>query len=138
MSEEGIVAKKIRVVIAKVGLDGHDLGAKMVTLSLRNAGMEVFYTGYGQTPEEVVSLAVQEDVDVIGCSFLCGGYLELMQKVIDRLREAGASDKLVLVGGTIVKEDIEKLKAIGVAEVFGTSAPIQKISEFIKHNVTSQ
>lgn len=127
--------RKIRVLIAKPGLDGHDRGAKLVTKMLRDAGMEVIYTGYGQTPAQVISAAIQEDVDVIGASYLCGSHVELTKRIIDGLREKNVADKLVLVGGTIPREDIPGLKKIGVAEVFPTGASAESIVRFIQENV---
>lgn len=126
--------QKIRVLIAKPGLDGHDRGAKLVAKILRDAGMEVIYTGYGQTPAQVVATVIQEDVDVIGVSYLSGAHTELTRKIIAGLREKEVTDKLVLVGGTIPKEDIPELKKIGVAEVFPTGAKVESIIRFIQEN----
>ena len=124
--------KKIRVLIAKPGLDGHDRGAKVIARALRDAGMEVIYTGLRQTPEQVVAAALQEDVDVIGLSVLSGAHMGLTQKVIDKLKEQGAEDKLVLVGGTILAKDVPKLKEMGVAEVFSTGSRLEEPIQFIK------
>jgi methylmalonyl-CoA mutase C-terminal domain/subunit len=124
--------KKIRVLVAKPGLDGHDRGAKIIARALRDAGMEVIYTGLRQTPEQIVSAALQEDVDVIGLSVLSGAHLGLTEKVINKLREQNASDKMVLVGGTILKKDIPKLKQMGVAEVFPTGSRLDAPIKFIK------
>lgn len=129
------MSEKIRVLVAKPGLDGHDLGAKYVARALRDAGMEVIYTGLQQTPEQVVAAAIQEDVDVIGCSILCGAHLGIMDKIMSKLREAGIDDKLVIVGGCIPRADIAALKDMGVAEVFPTDSPLEKIVDFIKQRV---
>ena len=132
------MSEKIRVLMAKPGLDGHDRGAKVVARALRDAGIEVIYTGYGQTPEQIVASAIQEDVDVIGCSILSGAHLGLMRKIMSSLRERNAAeDFLVLVGGTIPEEDIPELKEEGVTEVFSTDSSIGKIVEFIKQHATS-
>jgi methylmalonyl-CoA mutase C-terminal domain/subunit len=132
------MSRKIKVLIAKPGLDGHDRGAKLISKALRDAGMEVIYTGYGQTPAQVVAAALQEDVDVIGASYLCGAHLELTQKIIAGLREKNITDKLVLVGGTIPKEDIPLLKQMGVAEVFPTGTPAREVVEFIQRRVAAR
>ena len=120
------MARTIRVVVAKVGLDGHDRGAKIIARALRDAGMEVIYTGLHQTPEQVVEAAIQEDADAIGVSILSGAHMTLVPKIVDLLQENEADDILVFVGGTIPKQDIPKLKEIGVGEVFipGTSTKI--------------
>jgi len=110
--------RKIRVLIAKPGLDGHDRGAKVVARALRDAGMEVIYTGLRQTPEQIVTAALQEDVDVIGLSILSGAHMTLVPRVMQLLQEKGLQDVVVFVGGIIPQEDIPKLKALGVAEVF--------------------
>lgn len=127
--------RKIRVLMAKVGLDGHDLGAKYITRALMDAGMEVIYTGLQQTPDQVVAVALQEDVDVIGCSFLSGAHLGLMTKIMNKLREKGIDDKLVVAGGAIPSQDIPLLKQAGVAEVFPTAAPVKEIVDFIEARV---
>ncbi len=129
--------KKIRILVAKPGLDGHDRGAKVIARALRDAGFEVIYTGIRRTPAEIAETALQEDVDVVGLSILSGAHLELVPLVIEELRKRGLEpnkDILVLVGGIIPPEDIPKLKAIGVAEVFGPGTPMQEIVEFIKRN----
>ena len=123
---------RIRVLIAKPGLDGHDRGAKVIARALRDAGIEVIYTGLRQKPETIVNTAVQEDVDVIGLSILSGAHLGLTRKVMDELRRQEVEGKLVLVGGTILKRDVEKLKSMGVAEVFPTGTPLYKAVEFIE------
>ena len=125
--------QRIKVLMSKPGLDGHDLGAKYVSRALRDAGMEVIYLGLQQTPEQVVSAALQEDVDIIGCSFLSGTHLGWMRKIMDQLRKAGLGDRLVIVGGAIPKVDIPKLKELGVAEVFPTATPTGDIVQFIKN-----
>lgn len=127
------MSKKIRVLVTKPGFDGHDLGARIIARSLRDAGMEVVYTGRQQTPEQIVASAIQEDVDVIGASFLSGAHLGLMRKIMERMKEKGiGQDILVLVGGTIPREDIAKLKQMGIHEVFPTGTPPEKAVEYIK------
>jgi methylmalonyl-CoA mutase C-terminal domain/subunit len=127
--------KKIRILVAKPGLDGHDRGAKVVAFGLRDAGFEVVYTGLRQTPEMIVNAAVQEDVDVIGLSILSGAHLSLTQRVIQNLKAKGVGDKMVLVGGIISPADTAKLKEMGVAEVFIPGASIKNIAEFIKNKL---
>ena len=128
--------KKIRVVVAKPGLDGHDRGAKIIARALRDAGMEVIYTGLHQTPEQIVETVLQEDADAVGLSILSGAHMTLVPKVIELLREQDADDVVVTVGGTIPAQDIEELKGLGVAEVFTPGAPTQAIIDFIKGTVT--
>lgn len=123
--------KKIRVVVAKPGLDGHDRGAKIIARALRDAGMEVIYTGLHQTPEQIVETALQEDADAIGLSILSGAHMTLVPKVIRLLEEQDAGDILVTVGGTIPADDIPPLKELGVAEVFTPGAPTNAIVDFI-------
>ena len=127
--------KKIRVLVAKPGLDGHDRGAKVIARALRDAGMEVIYTGLRQTPEQVVSAALQEDVDVIGLSVLSGAHMGLTEKIIAKLKEQNAQDKLVLVGGTILAKDVPKLKEMGVAEVFPTGSRLEEPINFIREKL---
>ena len=127
---------KIRVVVAKPGLDGHDRGAKIVARALRDAGMEVIYTGLHQTPEQIVETVLQEDADAVGLSILSGAHMTLVPKVIELLREQEAGDVVVTVGGTIPAQDIEELKELGVAEVFTPGAPTQDIIDFIERAVT--
>jgi methylmalonyl-CoA mutase C-terminal domain/subunit len=127
--------KKIRVLVAKPGLDGHDRGAKVVARALRDAGMEVIYTGIHQSPEEIVEAAVQEDVDAVGLSCLSGAHMTLFPKVVELLRKRGVEDVLVVGGGIIPPEDVPELKKAGVAEVFGPGTPLSKIAEFIEKNV---
>lgn len=128
--------RKIRVLIAKPGLDGHSRGAKVVAYGLRDAGFEVIYTGLHQTPGQIVNTAIQEDVDVIGLSILSGAHLNLTKRVIDGLREKGAGDKMVIVGGIIPPDDIVKLKEMGVAEVFISGTSIKEISKYIRDKLS--
>jgi len=127
--------RKIRVLIAKPGLDGHSRGAKVVAYGLRDAGFEVIYTGLHQAPLQIVNTAIQEDVDVIGLSILSGAHLTLTQRIIQGLQEKGAGDKMVIVGGVISPDDTLKLKGMGVAEVFTSGTSIRQISQFIKDKV---
>jgi methylmalonyl-CoA mutase C-terminal domain/subunit len=129
------MAAKIRVVIAKPGLDGHDRGAKIIARALRDAGMEVIYTGLHQTPEQIVETAIQEDADAVGISILSGAHMTLVPKIVDLLRENGADDVLVVVGGTIPSDDIVELKELGVAEVFTPGAPTSEIVDFLRERV---
>jgi len=129
------MARKIRVVIAKAGLDGHDRGAKIIARALRDAGMEVIYTGLHQTPEQIVETAVQEDADAVGISILSGAHMTLVPRVVDGLRENGLDDVLVVVGGTIPGQDAGELKEHGVAEVFTPGAPTSEIVEFLREKV---
>jgi methylmalonyl-CoA mutase C-terminal domain/subunit len=129
------VRRPIRVLIAKPGLDGHDRGAKVLARALRDAGMEVIYTGLFQTPETIARSAVDEDVDVVGLSILSGAHNQLVPEVVRALRSAGKEDALVLVGGIIPEEDIPFLKAQGVAEVFGPGTPLSEIIRFIETHV---
>lgn len=122
----------IRVLVAKPGLDGHDKGARMICRVLRDAGMEVIYTGLKQTPDQIVAAAIQEDVHVVGLSILSGAHMGLAEKIISRLRENNAGDKTVIVGGVILDEDIPRLKEIGVAEVFPSGVPLDSIAESVK------
>ena len=128
--------RKIRVVVAKPGLDGHDRGAKIIARALRDAGMEVIYTGLHQTPEQIVETALQEDADAVGISILSGAHMTLVPRIVELLREQQAEDVLVVVGGTIPAQDIPELKELGVAEVFGPGASTQDIVEFIRGAVT--
>ena len=129
--------RPIRVLVAKPGLDGHDRGAKVVALALRDAGFEVIYTGLHQTVEQIVETALQEDVDVIGLSILSGAHLPIARKLMAKLREAGMDDKLVLVGGNIPERDVEPLKALGVAGVFPTGSSFEAIAAFIRQSITA-
>ena len=128
-------ARKIRVVVAKPGLDGHDRGAKIIARALRDAGMEVIYTGLHQTPEQIVETVLQEDADAVGLSILSGAHMTLVPRVVELLREQDAGDVVVTVGGTIPAQDIEELKQLGVAEVFTPGAPTHAIIDFIKESV---
>jgi len=123
---------KIRVVVAKPGLDGHDRGAKIIARALRDAGMEVIYTGLHQTPEQIVETVIQEDADAVGLSILSGAHMTLVPRIVELLREQGAGDVVVTVGGTIPAGDIPALKAIGVAEVFTPGASTAAAIEFIR------
>lgn len=130
-------AKKrpIRVLVAKPGLDGHDRGARVIVQGFRDAGMEVIYTGLRQTVEQIVRATVQEDVDIIGLSILSGSHLGLTQKLMNKLREEGIQDRMVIAGGTIPEVDIPKLKAMGVAQVFPTGTPFKDAIEFVVNNI---
>jgi methylmalonyl-CoA mutase C-terminal domain/subunit len=134
--EAATSSRKIRVVVAKPGLDGHDRGAKIIARALRDAGMEVIYTGLHQTPEQIVETALQEDADAVGISILSGAHMTLVPRIVELLREQQAEDVLVVVGGTIPAQDIPELKELGVAEVFGPGASTQDIVEFIRGAVT--
>jgi methylmalonyl-CoA mutase C-terminal domain/subunit len=129
------VARKIRVVIAKPGLDGHDRGAKIIARALRDAGMEVIYTGLHQTPEQIVETAIQEDADAVGISILSGAHMTLVPRIVEGLREQGLEDVLIVVGGTVPTDDANELKSNGVAEVFGPGAPTADIVDFLKGKV---
>ncbi|MBV9536775.1 MAG: cobalamin B12-binding domain-containing protein [Solirubrobacterales bacterium] len=124
--------KKIRVVVAKPGLDGHDRGAKIIARALRDAGMEVIYTGLHQTPEQIVETAIQEDADAVGLSILSGAHMTLVPRVIELLSDQGIEDVLVTVGGTTPADDVPQIKALGVPEVFGPGANTQEIVDFIR------
>jgi methylmalonyl-CoA mutase C-terminal domain/subunit len=126
------VERTIRVVIAKPGLDGHDRGAKIIARSLRDAGMEVIYTGLHQTPEQIVETAIQEDADAVGISILSGAHMTLVPRIVEGLRANEAEDVLVVVGGTIPVEDADELKRLGVAEVFTPGAPTAAIVDFLR------
>ena len=124
--------RKIRVIVAKPGLDGHDRGAKVIARALRDAGMEVIYTGLRQTPEQIVQAAIQEDADVVALSILSGAHNHLFPRVVELLKEKGADDILVFGGGVIPDEDIPFLKSKGIAEIFGPGTPTSATVEFIK------
>ena len=128
--------KKIRVVVAKPGLDGHDRGAKIIARALRDAGMEVIYTGLHQTPEQIVETAIQEDADAVGISILSGAHMTLVPRILELLRDEGADDVLVLVGGTIPDDDSAELRERGVAAVFTPGAATGDIVEFLRANVS--
>ena len=128
-------SQKIRVVVAKPGLDGHDRGAKIIARALRDAGMEVIYTGLHQTPEQIVATVIQEDADAVGLSILSGAHMTLVPRIVELLRQEGVDDVLLTVGGTIPADDIPELKELGVAEVFTPGASTQDIIEFIQDAV---
>ena len=127
--------KRIRVLIAKPGLDGHDRGAKVIARAFRDAGMEVIYTGIRQTPEAIVATAVQEDVDVVGLSILSGAHMELFPLVIAGLKAAGKADAMIIAGGIFPEEDVAAVKAMGVAEVFGPGTCTTEIVAFVRRHV---
>ncbi|MFC1864663.1 cobalamin B12-binding domain-containing protein [Chloroflexota bacterium] len=127
--------KIIRVLIAKPGLDGHDRGAKVLALGLRDEGMEVIYTGLRQTPEKIVQATVQEDVDVVGLSCLSGAHNQLFPRVVELLKERGRADSLIIGGGLIPDEDVPKLKEKGISAIFTSGTPIHTIAEYIRQNV---
>jgi len=124
--------RKIRVVVAKPGLDGHDRGAKIIARALRDAGMEVIYTGLHQTPEQIAETVVQEDADAVGLSILSGAHMTLVPRVVDLLKKQGADDVVVTVGGTIPADDIAELKGLGVSEVFTPGSSTQEIIDYIR------
>ena len=125
------------MVIAKPGLDGHDRGAKIIARALRDAGMEVIYTGLHQTPEQIVETAIQEDADAVGVSILSGAHMTLVPRIVEGLRANGAEDVLVVVGGTVPQDDADELKALGVAEVFGPGATTGEIVDFLRGAVVA-
>ena len=128
----------VRVLIAKPGLDGHDRGAKVVSRALRDAGMEVIYTGIRQTPEMIAEAALQEDVDVVGLSILSGAHMELFPPVMDGLKKKGMTNVIVVAGGIIPNDDIQTLQQIGIKVVFGPGTPTDKIAEFIRNEVATR
>jgi methylmalonyl-CoA mutase, C-terminal domain len=132
------MSQKIRVVIAKPGLDGHDRGAKVIARALRDAGMEVIYTGLRQTPEQIVSATLQEDADVIGLSILSGAHMHICPRVVELLKEKGLDDVLIVIGGIIPDVDIVKLNQMGIHGVFIPGTPMQDIVEFIKRNARAR
>ena len=127
--------ERIRVLVAKPGLDGHDRGAKVVARALRDAGMEVIYTGLRQTPEQVVETCMQEDVDVLGLSILSGAHMTLVPRIIEMLQKSDMSEMLILLGGIIPQEDIPELKRLGVSAVFGPGTNTDEIVQFVQNNV---
>jgi methylmalonyl-CoA mutase C-terminal domain/subunit len=135
---EAATARKIRVVVAKPGLDGHDRGAKIIARALRDAGMEVIYTGLHQTPEQIAETVIQEDADAVGLSILSGAHMTLVPKVVELLQAQGVDDVLVTVGGTIPADDIPELKELGVAEVFTPGAGTDDIVEFIRERARAR
>jgi len=130
--------RKIRVLVAKPGLDGHDRGAKVVASAFRDAGMEVVYTGLHQTPEMIVEAAIQEDVDVVGLSILSGAHMALFPKILNLLKQEGAEDKLIIGGGIIPEDDMAELKKQGIAEIFGPGTTTETIVEYVKNAVASR
>jgi len=130
--------KKIRIVVAKPGLDGHDRGAKIIARALRDAGMEVIYTGLHQTPEQIAETVIQEDADAIGLSILSGAHMTLVPRVVELLAAQGVDDVVITVGGTIPAEDIPELKKLGVAEVFTPGASTDEIVDFVKSAVSER
>jgi methylmalonyl-CoA mutase C-terminal domain/subunit len=132
MSESTSSSKKIRVVVAKPGLDGHDRGAKIIARALRDAGMEVIYTGLHQTPEQIVETVIQEDAHAVGLSILSGAHMTLVPRIVALLKEQGVEDVVVTVGGTIPSDDIPELKRLGVAEVFTPGSSTEAIIDFIR------
>jgi methylmalonyl-CoA mutase C-terminal domain/subunit len=126
------VDRKIRVVVAKPGLDGHDRGAKIIARALRDAGMEVIYTGLHQTPEQIVETVIQEDADAVGLSILSGAHMTLVPRIMELLKQQGVDDVVITVGGTIPAEDVVELKALGVSEVFTPGASAQSAIDFIR------
>jgi methylmalonyl-CoA mutase C-terminal domain/subunit len=135
---EAATARKIRVVVAKPGLDGHDRGAKIIARALRDAGMEVIYTGLHQTPEQIAETVIQEDADAVGLSILSGAHMTLVPRVVALLAEQGVDDVLVTVGATIPADDIPELKELGVAEVFTPGAGTDEIVDFIRAGATER
>lgn len=131
-------SRKIRVLIAKPGLDGHDRGAKVVARGLRDAGMEVIYLGLRLTPEQIAEAAIQEDVDVVGMDCLSGAHMTLFPKTVQLIREKGGQDILIICGGIIPKKDIPKLKEAGITQIFGPGTPIDEITNFIKTNLANR
>jgi methylmalonyl-CoA mutase C-terminal domain/subunit len=127
--------KKIRVLVAKPGLDSHDRGAKVVARALRDSGMEVIYTGLRQTPEQIVETALQEDVDVLGLSILSGAHMVLFPKIMELMKQKGLDDVVVFAGGIIPEEDITSLKKLGIKEVFGPGTPTGAVVSFVRENV---
>ena len=127
--------RKIRVVVAKPGLDGHDRGAKIIARALRDAGMEVIYTGLHQTPEQIVETVIQEDADAVGLSILSGAHMTLVPRIAGLLKKQGADEVVLVVGGTIPNDDIPELKKLGVAEIFTPGATVQGIVDFIREKV---
>src|SRR5436189_6142392 len=138
MSAPATSNRKIRVVVAKPGLDGHDRGAKIIARALREAGMEVIYTGLHQTPEQIAETVLQEDADAVGLSILSGAHMTLVPRVVKLLRDQGADEVVVTVGGTIPADDIPELKELGVAEVFTPGAPTDEIVQFVQRAVAGK
>ena len=132
------MSKKLRILIAKPGLDGHDRGAKVVARALRDAGMEVIYTGLHQTPEMIVEAALQEDVDVVGLSILSGAHMTLFPKVVELMKQRGIGDRLIFGGGIIPQEDSAVLNEMGIGKIFGPGTPTQEIVNYIESTVGSE
>ncbi len=132
VTQQPATDRRIRVVVAKPGLDGHDRGAKIIARALRDAGMEVIYTGLHQTPEQIVETALQEDADAVGISILSGAHMTLVPRIATLLREQGAEDVCLVVGGTIPADDVPELKRLGVAEIFTPGSTVQEIIDFIR------
>ena len=130
--------RKIRVVVAKPGLDGHDRGAKIIARALRDAGMEVIYTGLHQTPEQIAETVIQEDADAVGLSILSGAHMTLVPRIVELLGEQGVDDVVVTVGGTIPAEDVPELKKLGISEVFTPGASTDEIVEFVREAVSAR
>ncbi len=130
--------RKIRVLVSKIGLDGHDRGAKVIAYGLRDAGFEVIFLGIRHTPDQIVTTAIQEDVDVVGLSILSGAHMHLTRRVIEMLKEQGGEEIILLVGGVIPEEDRSKLKEIGVLEVFTSGTDINQVAQVINEHVTSK
>ena len=130
--------RKIRVVVAKPGLDGHDRGAKIIARALRDAGMEVIYTGLHQTPEQIAETVIQEDADAVGLSILSGAHMTLVPRVVELLREQGVDDVVITVGGTIPAEDVPELKKLGISEVFTPGASTDEIVEFVREAASAR
>ena len=128
-------SRKIRVVVAKPGLDGHDRGAKIIARALRDAGMEVIYTGLHQTPEQIVETVIQEDADAVGLSILSGAHMTLVPRIVEGLNKEGADDVVLVVGGTIPNDDIPELKKLGVNEIFTPGSPVQGIIDYLRDAV---
>ena len=127
--------RKIRILIAKPGLDGHDRGAKVVARALRDAGFEVIYTGLRQTPDQIAEAALQEDVDVVGLSILSGAHMRLFPEIMELLKKKGIDNALVIAGGIIPEDDITPLKKLGIKEIFGPGTPTTEIIEFIRNHI---
>jgi methylmalonyl-CoA mutase C-terminal domain/subunit len=136
-ADPGQSQRRIRVVVAKPGLDGHDRGAKIIARALRDAGMEVIYTGLHQTPEQIVATVIQEDADAVGLSILSGAHMTLVPRIVELLSEQGAHDVVLTLGGTIPADDIPELKELGVAEVFTPGSSTQEIIDFIRGAVSA-
>ena len=128
--------RKVRILVAKPGLDGHDRGARIIARAFRDGGFEVIYTGLHQTPEQIVSAAIQEDVDLVGLSSLAGAHMHLFKAVLDMLKEQGAGDIAVICGGIIPETDIRKLKALGIKEVFTPGSPLETVVKWVHDNIT--